>query len=168
MLESIITSKTRLRLLIKFFINAANEGYLRGLATEMQESTNSIRKELNNLSEAGYLVKNDEGVRITYKANKQHPLFGLMQKIVRKYVGLDAIVEQIVSRIGEVKRVFLVGDYAKGIDSGKIEVVLEGNEIDVVYLSKLTKKAEEEINKKVSIEVTEHFQGNGLLIFEQV
>jgi len=168
MLESIITSKTRLRLLIKFFINAANEGYLRGLATEMQESTNSIRKELNNLSEAGYLVKNDEGVRITYKANKQHPLFGLMQKIVRKYVGLDAIVEQIVSRIGEVKRVFLVGDYAKGIDSGKIEVVLEGKEIDVVYLSKLTKKAEEEINKKVSVEVTEHFQGNGLLIFEQV
>jgi hypothetical protein len=167
MLESIITSKTRLRLLIKFFINAANEGYLRGLATEMQESTNAIRKELNNLSEAGYLLKNEEGFRVTYTANKQHPLFGLMQKIVRKYIGLDALVEQIVSRVGEVKRVFLVGDYAKGIDSGTIEVVLEGEAINLEYLAKLAQKAEQEINKKVSVSVTEHFEGDGLLVFEQ-
>ena len=57
MLETLITSKTRLRILVKFFINAANKGYLRGLAEEMHESTNAIRKELNNLEEAGYLKK---------------------------------------------------------------------------------------------------------------
>lgn len=167
MLESLITSKTRLRLLIKFFINAANEGYLRGLATEMQESTNAIRKELNNLSEAGYLLKKEDGMRVTYRANKQHPLFGLLQKIVRKYIGLDAIVEQIVSRVGEVRRVFLIGDYARGIDSGKIEVILEGKDIDLGYLEKLTKKAEAEISKTISVQVTDHFEGEGLLIFEQ-
>ena len=50
MLDSLITSKTRLRMLIKFFINTANKGYLNGLANEFNESTNSIRKELNNLS----------------------------------------------------------------------------------------------------------------------
>ena len=57
MLEELITSKTRLRLLIKFFISHANRGYLNGLATEMGESTNSIRKELNHLQWAGYLEK---------------------------------------------------------------------------------------------------------------
>ena len=57
MLESIITSKTRLNLLIKFFINIANKGYLNSLANEFGESTNSVRKELNNLSSAGFLVK---------------------------------------------------------------------------------------------------------------
>ena len=50
MLESLITSKTRLRLLIKFFVNIANKGYLNSLASEFGESTNSVRKELNNLS----------------------------------------------------------------------------------------------------------------------
>ena len=50
MLSSLITSKTRLRMLIKFFVSAANNGYLNGLANEFNESTNSIRKELNNLS----------------------------------------------------------------------------------------------------------------------
>lgn len=167
MLESIITSKTRLRLLIKFFINAANQGYLRGLATEMHENTNAIRKELNNLSEAGYLLKNEEGFRVTYQANKAHPLFSLMQKIVRKYVGLDAIVEQVVSRMGEVKRVFLIGDYAQGIDSGNIEVIVEGGAIDADYLARLVTKAEQEIGKKVSVQITQHFNQEGLLIFEQ-
>ena len=57
MLESLITSKTRLRILVKFFINVANNGYLRGLAEELNESTNSIRKELNNLLDAGILKK---------------------------------------------------------------------------------------------------------------
>ena len=52
MLGKLITSKTRLRLLIKFFISQANRGYLNGLATEMGESTNAIRKELNHLQGA--------------------------------------------------------------------------------------------------------------------
>ena len=47
MLGELITSKTRLRLLLKFFISEANRGYLNGLASEMGESTNAIRKELN-------------------------------------------------------------------------------------------------------------------------
>ena len=44
MLETLITSKTRIRILVKFFINTANNGHLRGLAEEMNESTNAIRK----------------------------------------------------------------------------------------------------------------------------
>ena len=59
MLQSIITSKTRLNLLIKFFVNIANKGYLNSLANEFGESTNSVRKELNNLTSAGYLVKKE-------------------------------------------------------------------------------------------------------------
>lgn len=168
MLESIITSKTRLRLLIKFFINAANHGYLRGLATEMHENTNAIRKELNNLSQAGYLLKKEDGVRVTYQANQEHPLFSLLQKIVRKYVGLDTIIEKVISRAGQVKRVFLIGDYAKGIDSGLIEIVLEGDQIDNDYLAQLIQKVEKEIGKKVKVQTTEAFDQEGLLIFEQV
>ena len=49
MIDSLITSRTRLKMLIKFFINTANKRYLNGLANEFNNSTNSIRKELNNL-----------------------------------------------------------------------------------------------------------------------
>ena len=66
MLDSLITSKTRLKMLIKFFVNTANKGYLNGLATEMGETTNGIRKELNHLQEAGYLQKLKVNNKIEY------------------------------------------------------------------------------------------------------
>ena len=60
MLETLITSKTRIWLLIKFFVNIANKGYLNSLANEFGESTNSVKKELNNLSSTGYLEKQEQ------------------------------------------------------------------------------------------------------------
>ena len=69
MLGELITSKTRLRLLVKFFISQANKGYLNGLANEMGESTNSIRKELNHLYDAGYINKSKSNNKIEYKVN---------------------------------------------------------------------------------------------------
>ena len=56
-------------MLIKFFISAANNGYLNGLANEFNESTNSIRKELNNLSSAGYLLKSKENNNIFFEGS---------------------------------------------------------------------------------------------------
>ncbi|WP_353170620.1 ArsR family transcriptional regulator [Flavobacterium sp.] len=167
MLANLITSKTRLRLLVKFFINAANEGYLRGLATEMHENTNAIRKELNNLADAGYILREEQESKIIYRANKKHPFFSLLQQIVRKHIGLDDIIEAVVERIGEVNRVFLVGDYTKGIDSGTIEVVIEGDRVDQFYLEQLKPKIENEINKAIIFQITNRFEGDGLLVFEQ-
>ena len=80
MLETLITSKTRLKLLIKFFVAATNKGYLNGLAQEFGESTNAIRKELNHLAAAGYLTKNKEANKIQYLANTTHPLFSSSKK----------------------------------------------------------------------------------------
>ena len=87
MLGELITSKTRLRLLLKFFISQANKGYLNGLANEMGESTNSIRKELNHLHDAGYLEKVKKNNKIEYKANTSHPLFDTLKKIILKHLG---------------------------------------------------------------------------------
>ena len=50
MLDSIITSQTKIKLLLRFFLNPNNSGYLRQLANDFGESTNGIRVELNKLS----------------------------------------------------------------------------------------------------------------------
>ena len=116
MFESIITSRTRLNLLIKFFVNIANKGYLNSLANEFGESTNSVRKELNNLSSAGYLIKKESSNKVIYSANKDHPLFNVLQSIVRKHLGLEDIVDRILENIGNIQKIILLGNYAKGID----------------------------------------------------
>jgi predicted nucleotidyltransferase len=149
-LNKLITSKTRLRLLIKFFINQANSGYLNGLASEFKESTNSIRKELNHLSEAGYLEKFKDQNKVAYKANTNHPLFEILQKVVYKHLGLEEIIERVLERMGPVQKILLVGDYAEGRDSGTIDVVLIGDKLNTEYIEALEEKVEELINRKVN------------------
>lgn len=143
-----------MRLLIKFFVNQANRGYLNGLAAEFNESTNSIRKELNHLSEAGYLEKYKDNNKIGYKANVNHPMFEILRKVVLKHLGLEDIIDHVLNQIGEVNEIHVLGDYAKGLDSGLIEVLLIGNELNTKYLSNLELKIEKLIERKVQFIVS--------------
>jgi hypothetical protein len=157
MLGELITSKTRLRLLIKFFVSQANKGHLNGLATEMGESTNGIRKELNHLQEAGYLNKIKVNNKVEYKANTDHPLFETLRKIVFKHLGLEDVVEKVLERMGELDQIILVGDYAKGNDTGIIEVFLIGQDLNMEYISQLENKIEDLIGRKVNFYLASKF-----------
>ena len=160
MLGELITSKTRLRLLIKFFVSQANRGYLNGLAIEMGESTNSIRKELNHLQGAGYLDKVKIDNKVEYKANIKHPLYQVLRKVVLKHLGLEDLVEKVLERMGDVKEIILVGDYALGVDSGNIEVFLIGDNLDMEYIAQLENKIDKLIKRKVSFYLSNKFLSN--------
>ena len=160
MLDNLITSKTRLRLLIKFFISQANKAHLNGLANEFGESTNSIRKELNNLFNAGYLLKSKSNNKVEYNVNTDHPLYETMRKVVMKHLGIEDIVEVVLDRMGKVNEIILIGDYAEGIDSGKIEIVLTGKNLNLEYISNLEKKIEKLINRKVIFYLSTKFISN--------
>ena len=169
MLGELITSKTRLRLMIKFFISQANRGYLNGLANEMGESTNAIRKELNHLQNAGYLEKVKVDNKIEYKANIEHPLFEVLQKVVFKHLGLEDVVENVLDRMGDVDQIILVGDYARGNDSGLIEVFLIGKELNMEYIAQLEDKIEKLIGRKVSFYLASKFLSDRdhIVLFKQ-
>tara|TARA_B100001758_G_C18063926_1_gene429603 strand:+ start:18 stop:530 length:513 start_codon:yes stop_codon:yes gene_type:complete len=160
LLNQLITSKTRLRLLLKFFISQANTGYLNGLANEMGESTNSIRKELNHLHDAGYLNKVKLDNKIEYKVNISHPLYETLRKVVLKHLGLEDLVEAVLERMGNVEYITLIGDYAKGIDSGNIEVFLVGRDLNFNYISQLEKKIKDLIGRDVSFYLSSSLPSN--------
>lgn len=168
MLQSIIKSKTRINILVKFFLNSSNKSYLNSLASEFGESTNSVRKELNNLSKAGYLLKKNHENKIYYSANVKHPLFGVIHSIIKKHLGIENIIQKILLRIGDVNKIILLGDYAEGIDSGYIEVLIVGNKINEEYLNKIRPKIEQEINRKVNFLITSTGTSQkGLVVFEE-
>ncbi|MCB0738799.1 MAG: ArsR family transcriptional regulator [Bacteroidetes bacterium] len=148
MLETIISSKTRIKLLLKFFINSENEDYLRGLESEFGDSTNAIRLELNRLEDAGLLSAHFQGNRKLFKANPVHPIYNEVVSLVRKYVGLDRVVEEVISKIGELQCVYLTGKLAKGISSKVMDLLFVGD-LDENYLVSLVKKAEKAIDKKI-------------------
>jgi len=149
MLEALITSKTRIKLLLKFFLNTQNTGYLRSLESEFGESTNAIRYELNKFTRSGLLISKNVSNKKLYRANTDHPLFPVINRIVMKYVGIDEIIERVISKAGELEAVYLIGDLAKGMESNEIEIWMVGQHIEENYLKNLINKTENIINRKI-------------------
>jgi predicted transcriptional regulator len=148
LLDTLITSKTRVKLLIKFFLNPGTRAYLRELASEFDESTNSIRVELNRLSDAKIISSENVGRTIEYHANVHHSLFNELQALVRKYAGVDRLIETLIKKLGDVKTAYLVGDYARGIDSGLIDIILIGK-INNMELDRIAKRRGKDISRKI-------------------
>ena len=167
MLSTLITSKTRLRLLIKFFVSQTNKAHLNGLANEFGESTNAIRKELNNLFGAGYLLKSKKNNRVIYNANTSHPMFDILQKIVRQHLGLEEIVETVIKRIGDVDQIALAGEYAMGIDSGNIEIIINGSKVNNEYLKNIKSKIKKKIGREVTFILNQKLDSNTIILYKK-
>lgn len=148
MIETLISSKMRIKLLLKFFLNSQSRSYLRGLETEFGDSTNAIRQELNRFEKAGMLKAYTEGNKKYFQANTEHPLYKEVHNILIKYIGFDTIIDTVIERLGEIKEVYIIGQFSNGLDSPVIDLMFTGD-IDENYLIKLIHKAELLIKRKI-------------------
>ncbi len=147
-LNSVIPSRTRVDILVRLFLNPGLKAYLRQLASEFHVSTNAVRSELNHLTEHKILVSERSGRNVYYQANTGHPLFPELFSMVRKITGIDELIRSVVDRLGNLEAAYLVGDYARGIDTGIIDVVLVGD-IDKGQLDDFALKTEAYIQRKI-------------------
>ena len=176
MLDALITSKTRIKLLLKFFLNSGKQDYLRNLETELGDNTNSIRVELNKLEDAGLLKSFTKGNKKIFQSNTEHPLFGDIHSILMKITGLDELMKRVLNNVGDLKQVYLTGDLAQGNDSEIIDLVLIGK-VNREYFNELVIKAEKYIKKKIRFVVfdqkefeekkTRILQSNDLLLWKK-
>jgi hypothetical protein len=144
----IISSKTRIKLLVRLFFNPQTRSYLRELAKEFNVSTNSVREELNQLTKTDLLHAQKEGRQVFYMANAKHPLFEELKSMVGKVMGIDQVIDGIINRLGDLESAYLIDDYAEGKDSGIIDLVLVGD-IDHYHLNDLSRKTERYIKRKI-------------------
>ncbi len=122
---------------------------MRNLEQEFGESTNGIRVELNRLESAGLLKTEVSGHKKFFSANTHHPLFKDINNILKKFVGIDKIIDAVVSRVGDLEAAYLTGDIAKGRDSKIIDLVLVGKKLDTNYINSLSTRAEEFVGRKI-------------------
>lgn len=149
MLEALITSRTRLKLLLRLFLNSSNSSYLKELAKEFGESSNAVRLELNRFEKAGLLESELCGNKKLFRANVRHPLFKDIRSIISKTIGIDQIVEEVVEKLGEVEQAYITGDFAVGRDGKTIDILLVVNNINKDYLLQLIDKTQSIINRKI-------------------
>ena len=148
MLTGLITSKIRIQILMRLFLNPEGSAYLRELADEFNASPSHIKSELDQLKEADLLISAKNGRQVLFSANTLHPVFDELHSMVKKTLGMDQILDSILERLGNLEWAYLIDDYAKGKDSGIIDLVLVGD-IDSYHLSDLTTKTERYIKRKI-------------------
>lgn len=136
-------------MLLKFFLNSSSEAYLRSLAQEFGESTNAIRLELNKFEQAGLLNSELKGNKKLFRANTGHPLFSDIHNLILKHIGIDQIIDNVVEKLGDLEKVFLVGDFAMGQDAPVIDLIFIGKDLNKQYLLNLVEKAEKVIDRKI-------------------
>lgn len=150
LLEGLITSKTRVRILMRLFLNSGEKVYLRELSNEYGMSPGGLSGELRHMTTAGFLSQNRTGSKVEYSANTKHPLFPELQSMARKALGMDRIVEGILERLGNLDTALLLDDYAQGKDSGIVDLALVGK-INKQNLADLVEKTEKYIGRKIRV-----------------
>jgi hypothetical protein len=133
---------------MRFFFNPKTRSYLRELAKEFNISSNAVREELNQLTSTNLLKSEKNGRQIYYMANTEHTLFPELKSMVGKVMGIDKVIDGIISRLGDLERAYLIDDYAEGKDSGIIDILLVG-QIDQYHLNDLSRKTERYIKRKI-------------------
>lgn len=146
--SGLITSKTRIKILMRLFLNPERQAYLRELADEFSTAPSQVRDELRQLNDAGFLESRKKGRQILYQASRKHPLFHELQSMVQKALGMDRILDSIVERLGNLEKAYLIDDYAEGKDTGIVDLVLVGN-IDQENMLDLVRKTEKYIARKI-------------------
>ncbi len=144
----LISSKTRISLLMRFFFNPGTKSYLRELSNDLHVSTNAVREELNQLTKTKLLTSEKEGRNVLYTANSDHPLFPELKSMVSKVMGLDQVIDSILARLGDLEKAYVIDDYAEGKDTGIIDLLLVGN-VDQYHLNDLSRKTERYIKRKI-------------------
>ncbi|VAX09381.1 hypothetical protein MNBD_GAMMA26-1894 [hydrothermal vent metagenome] len=146
--SGLITSKMRIRILMRLFLNPQQQVYQRELAEEFGVSPSQVRDELLNLRDAGLVEREKSGRQINYRANAKHPLFPELHSMVQKALGMDRILDSVIDRLGDLEEAWILDDYAEGKDTGIIDLLLIGN-VDQVNLSDLIPKTERYIGRKI-------------------
>ena len=152
-LDKIFTGKIRVQLLTKLLLNPASTVYLRGLERDLGVSSNTVRLELNKLSDMQLIQEqtDDENTKTKhYAVNTKHPMFKSLRGVIMQYVGLDQIIENVLDKLGNVDEVYLTGDLALGKNNPFVDLVIVGD-VDKGYLYQLIEKAETLIDKKIRV-----------------
>ncbi|MDD3531868.1 MAG: helix-turn-helix domain-containing protein [Candidatus Shapirobacteria bacterium] len=166
MLRNFFVSKVRVKLLQTFFFQPDKLFYGRQLSRRLGEQINAIRRELENLKEAGLLKSEKRGNRIYFYLNKDFVHYEALLLLILKTVGLGRAMINNQSRLGRIKWVFFSKNFAQNLPVEKEEIdIFFVGEVIMPELSSLVAQEEKargrEINYSVMNETEFRFRYSG-------
>ena len=151
LLQSLISSKTRVKLLTLFFTRPGERFYGRELQRLLGLQPRSVHRELQRLEAAGLLLTQDEGRVKYYSTNLASPIYPELRSLILKTTGLGDALRASVRSLGKVQHAFLFGSAATGyeIPGSDIDLMIVGDP-DLGEVSKMIAKIEHGLGRPVN------------------
>lgn len=165
MLEHLIGSKTRLKLLQLFFRSSGRSFYVREMARQLETQLNAVRREIANLAKLGIISQVDASTAKIeeigterskyYKLNTDFLLYPELQALLIKSQELEEqkLVEDIKRRGGKIKFLLLTGNFTA--ESEALTDLLIVGQIKAVAIAKLIRDFEKIVGKPIRYTVME-------------
>ena len=155
MLKNLFSSEIRIKLLGQFLLHPQERFHLRRLARMLHASPRSIELELKNLQRIGLLKNEITGNVHNYSVNTQHPIFGDLQSIFIKTIGVGEKLAAALTPLQKgIRFAFIYGSFASGTITAQsdLDLMIIGN-VSSLRLSSVLLKAGEEIGREINYSV---------------
>jgi len=151
MLEQLITSRTRSKLLELFLSRPDMEIHLREISRRIEENYNSTRRELNHLEELSLLNSRKDGNQKYFRMNRQHPIYPELKNIYIKTSGIGNAIIDNLQDMGSIHYCFIYGSYARDAETpdSDLDLFLVGA-IDENRLIPVINKLEKKLNREIN------------------
>ncbi len=151
MLQHIIPSKARRKILELFFHHPAENFYLRRVVREINEEVNAVKRELDILTEEKLLLRERRLNKVYFSLNKNYQLYDEFLRIFSKTNLLATSIHSNLSKIGKIKFVAVSTKFPKNIiiKDDEIYLLLVGI-IVVVEIESLIKDVEKEFGRPIN------------------
>jgi len=115
MLEDIIISRVRIKILELFLLNPQKIFHVREIVRQVEEEINAVRRELSHMEKAGMVSKEQRANRLFYQFRKDYPLYDELLHLIGKTAGLGKDILAQKAKLGRIKYAMLSGRYLKGL-----------------------------------------------------
>ena len=154
MLEDIVVSKARVKLLDVFLANPREIYHVRGLVRKTGEEINAVRRELAHMEAVGILKKEPRGNRLYYWPDSSYSLYSELLAIITKESGLGEQIVKNRNRIGKISFCVFSRKFVERRErrTEEIDVLIVGD-IVMAELSVLVRQEEEKRKKEINYTV---------------
>ena len=124
MLDLLIPSEARRKLLTRFLMHPQEEYYGAELQRMLDLHPNSVHRELGLLERAGIVLSRRSGGQVYYRANQDCAIFPELRALVLKTAGLGESLAEGLRGVGGVQWAFVYGSVARGDEGPGSDVEL--------------------------------------------
>lgn len=152
MLDKLITSRCRRKVLRELMMNPDRKYHGRQLSRVIGESPAAVQRELHRLEETGLLTSVAKGNMRLYRADRSCPIYEEIHGLVLKTEGVGNFLLARLKSLGDAEEVLVFGSFATGNDvtaESDLDLMVIGH-VDREQLLRVTGELEADLAREVN------------------